>query len=203
MTVPAWLEEVLPSRARAIVLGAGVFLAGALFLPLWQITMYAGQFPEGIRLAIYSYKLEGGNGGADLQAINILNHYIGMRPLSIADFAEMKFIPFALGVFLLLGARTALFARVHNLVDQLVLFLYFGLFSGAIFWYRMYTYGHQLDPEAPIRISGFTPPVLGHQHIANFDVYSYPSAGTYLFVVYALLLAGTLAVSARRARRTG
>jgi hypothetical protein len=83
-------------------------------------------------------------------------------------------------------------------VDLLVLFIYFGLFSLAAFYYRMYTFGHQLSPEAPIRVPPFTPPVFGHQHIANFDVYSYPGLGTYLLGAYALVLGVLLVIEARR-----
>ncbi|HEX5963957.1 MAG TPA: hypothetical protein VFY42_09545, partial [Gemmatimonadales bacterium] len=127
-----------------------------------------------------------------------LNHYIGMREIRAQDFPEMKFIPFALGLFFLLGLRTAVFARVHQLVDLLVLFIYFGLFSLVAFYYRMYTFGHQLSPEAPIRVAPFTPPVFGHQRIANFDVYSYPGPGTYLLGAYVLILGILLLVEARR-----
>jgi hypothetical protein len=79
-----------------------------------------------------------------------------------------------------------------------VLFIYFGLFSLGSFYYRMYTFGHQLSPEAPIKVAPFTPPVFGHQHIANFDVYSYPGPGTYLLAAYALVLFSLLVVEARR-----
>jgi hypothetical protein len=198
MSLPEWLDQVLSPRARLAVLGAGAFLLIAVFFPLWEITMFAQMFPEGIRMWIYPYKLVGGNGGADLQGINILNHYIGMREIRAQDFPEMKFIPFALGLFFLLGIRTAVFARVHQLVDLLVLFIYFGLFSLGSFYYRMYTFGHQLSPEAPIKVAPFTPPVFGHQHIANFDVYSYPGPGTYLLAAYALVLFSLLVVEARR-----
>ena len=202
MSLTLWLDEVLSPRARLAVLGAGVFLLVALFFPLWQITMFAQMFPEGIRMSIYAHKLVGGNAGADLQGINILNHYIGMREIRAQDFPEMKFIPFAIGLFFLLGLRTAAFGRVHQLVDLLVLFTYFGLFSLAAFYYRMYTFGHQLSPEAPIKVAPFTPPVFGHQHIANFDVYSYPGPGTYLLGSYALVLAVALALEARRKARS-
>ena len=198
MSLTTWLEQVLSPRARLAVLGAGSLLVIALFCPLWQITMFANQFPDGIRLSIYAYKLVGGNGGADLQGINVLNHYIGMHEIQAADFVEMKFIPFALGVFLLLGLRTAVFARVRDLVDLTVLFLYFAAFSFGVFWYRMYTYGHQLSPDAPIKITPFTPPVLGHQHIANFDVYSTPGLGTVLLGAFALGLVTLLVLTARR-----
>lgn len=201
MSLTHWLEDVLTPRARLAVFGAGLALVAALFFPLWRITMFAQIFPEGIRMSIYAHKLVGGNGGADLQGINILNHYIGMREIRAADFPEMKFIPFALGLFFLLGLRAAVFGRVHQVVDLLVLFGYFGLFSLGAFYYRMHAFGHQLSPEAPIKVAPFTPPIFGHQHIGNFDVYSYPGPATYCLGLYALVLAVTLLHSARRQRR--
>jgi hypothetical protein len=202
MSLTFWLPQMLSARARIAVAAVGLLLLAALAFPLWKITMFAGQFPEGIRMEIFAHKLVGGNGGADLQGINILNHYIGMRGLAAADFPEMKFIPFALGMFLLIGLRAAIFARVSNVVDLLVLFAYFGLFSLGAFVYRMYSYGHNLDPEAAIKVPAFTPPIFGHQHIANFDVYSYPGTGTYVLGLYALILTGILVVERRRAVRS-
>jgi copper chaperone NosL len=201
MSLVGWLGQVLSSRARWAVLGAGALLVLALFFPLWKITMFANQFPEGLRLSIYAHQLVGGNGGNDLQGINILNHYIGMHEIQAADFVEMKFIPFVLGIFLLLGLRTAVFARVGNVVDLVVLFVYFAAFSFGVFAYRMYSYGHQLNPEAPIKVPGFTPPIFGHQRIANFDVYSYPGLGTFLLGAFGLALIAVLVLEARRMRR--
>jgi copper chaperone NosL len=202
MPLTMWLPQMLSVRARIAVGVAGLLLIVALAFPLWKITMFAGQFPEGIRMEIFAHKLVGGNGGADLQGINILNHYIGMRELAAADFPEMKFIPFALGMFLLIGLRAGVFARVSNVVDLLVLFTYFGLFSLGTFIYRMHSYGHSLSPEAAIKVPPFTPPVFGHQHIANFEVYSYPGWGTYLLGIYALVLIGILFFERRRSLRT-
>jgi hypothetical protein len=201
MSLVGWLGQVLSRRARFAVLGAGVLLILALFFPLWKITMFANQFPEGLRLSIYAHQLVGGNGGTDLQGINILNHYIGMRELQAEDFLEMKFIPFVLGIFLLLGLRTAVFARFGNVVDLTVLFVYFAVFSFGTFAFRMYTYGHHLNPEAPIKVPGFTPPVFGHQHIANFDVYSYPGPGTFLLGAFGVALIVVLFFETRRIRR--
>ncbi|MGE5803894.1 MAG: hypothetical protein ACM358_16745 [Gemmatimonadota bacterium] len=197
----SWLNQVLSSRARLAVLGAGVLLLLTPLFPLWKITMFANQFPEGLRLTIYAHQLVGGNGGADLQGINILNHYIGMREIHAADFVEMKFIPFVLGIFLLLGLRTAVFARVGNVVDLVVLFAYFSAFSLGTFAYRMYSYGHQLSAEAPIKVAAFTPPIFGHQRIANFDVYSYPGPGSVLLILFVVALATVLFFETRRIKR--
>lgn len=201
MSLTQWLDQVLSPRARFLVLGAGVLLVIACAFPLWRITMFANQFPEGLRLSIYSYKLVGGAGGADLEGINILNHYIGMRDIAAADFVEMRFIPFALGVFFLLALRTGVFARIRDLVDLTVLLLYFSVFSFGVFWYRMYTYGHQLNPEAPIKVAPFTPPLFGHQHLANFEIYSYPGLGTFLLLGAGLVLLGLVGQSAWKAWR--
>ena len=201
MPLTKWLDQVLSPRARLAVLGAGVVLPVAALFPLWRITMFANQFPEGLRLSIYSYKLVGGAGGADLEGINILNHYIGMKDITAADFVEMRFIPFALGVFFLLALRAGVFARIRDLVDLTVLLLYFSVFSFGIFWYRMYTYGHQLNPEAPIKVAPFTPPLFGHQHLANFEIYSYPGLGTFLLLGAGLVLIGLVGQSAWKAWR--
>jgi hypothetical protein len=147
MGLTSWLEQVTSRRARLAVLGAALLLAVAPFFPLWQITMFAGQFPEGLRMWVYAYKVVGGNADADLQGINILNHYIGMKEITAADFWEMRAIPFAIGIFFLISLRTIVFAKVRDLVDQTVMFLYFSAFSFGVFWYRMYTYGHQLNPR--------------------------------------------------------
>src|SRR5262245_18724820 len=201
MSFATWLDQIMTRRARLAVLGGALLLVLAPLFPLWKITMFANQFPEGLRLSIYTHKVVGGQGGVDLQGINILNHYIGMREIHESDFVEMKFLPFALGVFLLISLRASVFARVGNLVDLTVLFGYFATFSFGAFWYRMYSYGHELAADAPIKVAPFTPPVFGHQHIANFDVYSYPALGTYLLLGFGLSLAGLVLYQARAARQ--
>ena len=62
-------------------------------------------------------------------------------------------------------------------------------FFGARFAYRLYTFGHHLDPAAPFKVEPFTPAILGTKQIANFTTHSLPRAGTYLLCAYGLLLA--------------
>src|SRR5262245_56985293 len=162
-----------PSRV-IILLSTVLFLAPAYFLPLWRMEMYANQYPDGLRLYIHSHRLEGGNSDNDLREINVLNHYIGMKPLDPKDFAEFNWLPFLLGFFLICGLRTVVIGRMTLLVDQLVMFTYFGLFSLWSFGYRLYVYGHHLDPTAAVKVAPFTPPLLGSKTLATFRVYSFP-----------------------------
>ncbi len=183
-TVHAFLQRPLTTASRVLLLaGIGFLIAGAL-LPLWRIHLVAPQYREGLSIDMYAYKLVGGNGGQDLAEINTLNHYIGMHGIEPSDFVEMKWIPFAIGVFVLVTMRAIVIGRVGSLVDLAVMFLYFGAFSFASFGYRLYSYGHHLDPKAPMAVEPFMPILIGRQQIANFVQTSLPLAGTFCMAVF-------------------
>jgi hypothetical protein len=195
-----FLEMPLAPLPRGLLLAAFLLLVPAFLLPLWKMTMFAPQYPEGLRMQIYSYKLDGGHGGQDIKEINLLNHYIGMRELSTAEFTEFKWIPFVLGALALLFLRAAVLGRMGTLVDLFVLYVYFGLFSLWSFGYKLYTYGHNLAPTASVRVPPFMPPLFGHKKLANFEVYSYPAAGSYVLAAVALVLAASLFLAWRQGR---
>lgn len=197
-----WLKDLLrqwqrflrrpPSlTARVILILAAAAVAGSVFFPLWRLHLTAPQYQEGLRLDIYAWKIQGGGlNGNDLNEINNLNHYIGMKPIQQADFNEMQIMPFMFGVFILLALRAAVIGPMRAVVDLFVLASWFGVFSIASFYYRLWSYGHHLDPKAPMKIEPFTPLLLGKQTIANFTQASFPQLGTYLLWLFmALLLA--------------
>ncbi len=179
-----------------VLIGIAALVTGAL-LPLWRIQLVAPQYQEGLTLDMYSYQIAAGNGGQDLVEINVLNHYIGMKPIVQADFAEMRWMPFAIGIFGLLALRAVVMGRIGHLVDLGVLFGYFGAFSLGTFVYRLWTYGHQLDPHAPMRIEPFMPVVVGTQQIANFVQTSLPLAGTYFMAVFMIAILAAIWLSRR------
>ena len=179
--------------ARFMLFAAAVLLVATYFFPLWNLTMFAPQYPEGLRLDIYSYTLVGGNHGQDVKEINVLNHYIGMQDLVNESFTEFKWMPFVIGMLGLLVLRAAVHGTVVALVDVTMLFVYFGAFSLWSFGYKLYRYGHDLAPDAAINVQPFMPPMFGGQQIANFEVYSYPRPGTNAMAgVIALLLAALI-----------
>jgi copper chaperone NosL len=183
----------LTAQARLLVAGAGVAMLAAIFLPLWQMTMISNQYPEGLRMWIYSYTITG-----DLQEINTLNHYIGMHPLDAEHFAELRILPysFALGGLLCLLAA----ALRRRLITTVVLLggLVSGIGSMSILLYELYTYGHDLDAKAAIEIEPFMPPPIGSNQLANFQVTSFFHAGSILFILAIGLLAAALWISRPR-----
>ena len=195
------LDRPVNRTGRILLLAATLLLLLGGTLPLWRISLVAPQYAEGLTLDMYAYQIVAGNKGQDLAEINTLNHYIGMKPIAQADFLEMKVLPFAIGVFALLALRSVVIGRIVTLVDLSVLFLYFGVFSLGSFAYRLYTYGHQLDPRAPMKIAPFMPVVMGSQQIANFVQTSLPLAGTICMTAFLVLLIAALVSSVRQARR--
>ncbi|MGH7495300.1 MAG: hypothetical protein ACREOO_23270, partial [bacterium] len=133
----------------------------------------------------------------DLREINALNHYIGMRELKEDDFTEFKWIPFVIGGVMLLALRAIVLGKMSNLVDVFMLFSYFGLFSLWSFYHKLYLYGHELDPTAAVKVAPFTPPIVGHHTLANFEVYSYPAIGSYFMAAMPLFLLAAMWLSRR------
>jgi hypothetical protein len=195
-----FLDMELTGGPRALLVVAAITLAATLVFPLWNMTMFAPQYPEGLRLDIHTQELRGGNGGQDLKEINLLNHYIGMRDLANDDFTEFKWMPFVIGAIALLFLRAAAHGTMASLVDSTVVFCYFGAFSLWSFGFKLYQYGHNLAPSAPVKVPPFTPPMFGYRQLANFEVYSYPAAGTYLMVATALAVFAAIAVAWRSGR---
>ena len=193
----SFFETPIDLRSRFLVIVAGLLLLPTYFLPLWQMTLYSNQFPDGLVLNIYSYQLEGGKSPNrdDLKEINSLNHYIGMRELKEDDFTEFKWIPFVIGGVMLLAFRATVLGKMSKLVDLFVLFTYFGLFSIWSFYHKLYLYGHELDPTAAVKVPPFTPPLFGHRTMANFEVYNYPDVGSYFMAAVPLFLLGAMWLS--------
>lgn len=195
----AFFELPLTLKSRVLILVAVLTLLPSFFFPLWNMSFYSNQYPDGLVLHIYSYQLEGGKtpNRDDLREINSLNHYIGMRPLLESDFSEFTWVPLVVGLLMILALRAMVLGKMSNLVDVFVLFTYFGLFSMWSFYHRLYMYGHNLDPTASIKVEPFTPPLFGSKQIANFMVNSFPGPGSYAFFAFGILLMLAIFFSAR------
>lgn len=181
-----FLSTPLAPRARIVLAVLVIPLVLSFFHPLWTIRMSAPQYPDGLSMEIYAHTVQGGHDGLDIREINILNHYIGMKPINRADLSDLDWIPFALGLLSILTLRCAAIGTVRTLIDVTVMTGYVLVFSLARFVYKLYSYGHNLSPDAPVKIAPFTPGLLGTKQVANFTTTSLPQLGTVLVSVFAL-----------------
>lgn len=189
--------------ARLILLVSVILVFFAFRYPLWTMSFRSNQYPDPLQMSIYANHLDGQKTATrdDLREINSLNHYIGMRPLLESDFAEFTWIPFVIGGFVLLILRAVALGRIRDLIDIFVMYIYFGMFSAWDFYNKLYNYGHVLDPKAPIKVEGFTPPIYGEVKIANFWVSSFPGAGSFALAAWGLLMFAAVALACWQAWR--
>jgi nitrous oxidase accessory protein len=187
-----------------LVAVAVLFMGAAFFLPLWRISLIAPQYPEGLGMLIRISNVVGAKEG-DLQSINGLNHYIGMKVIEPDTIPELRFMPYILGFLVLtgllvsaLGARRALIGWAGVLAATLIAGL-------ADYWKWGYDYGHDLSPDAIIKIPGMTyqPPLIGSKQLLNFVATSWPASGGWLLIAAAVLVAAAifLAVAPKGATR--
>ena len=71
-------------RSRLLVVLAALLLVPAFTLPLWSIRIVAPQYNDGLGMYIGVSDIRG-HTEHDIQNINILNHYIGMKPIVPAE----------------------------------------------------------------------------------------------------------------------
>ena len=165
----------LSRQSRILVIVAALLLIPAAFLPVWKITLVAPQYPNGLSLMIYPGKVAG-----EIQEVNVLNHYIGMKEISQDEFPEFRFIPFLILRFLALAVLAALVARMEIGALGWIDFIIFGIVMLVDFQHWLYEYGHNLSPSAPITMAPFTPKFIGTTQVANFTVESWPAIGAIL-----------------------
>ncbi len=178
-------QHKITVRSRILLIISAVMMVIVLFVPMWKIDLVAPQYPEGLALIIHPNGLRG-----NVDIINGLNHYIGMKHLHTDDFVEFKVLPYIIIFFAALFLVVA-FTRSKLLLNiTTVLFICFGIIAMVDFWRWEYNYGHTLDPNAAIVVPGmaYQPPLIGFKQLLNFSAWAFPAAGGWLFAGTGVLL---------------
>ena len=171
----------LPVRSRGLIAVAALLLAGMYLVPLWRIELHAPQYPEGLGMLIRLNTITGIK-PADLDNINGLNHYIGMKAIDPGIIPVLRMMPWVVGGLALLALVTAASGQRALLVGWLAAFAAAGM-GGLLEFYRWsYDYGHNLAPDAIIKVPGMTyqPPLIGSKQLLNFVAESWPATGSWL-----------------------
>jgi nitrous oxidase accessory protein len=185
--------------SRVLIAVSAMLLAAAFVMPVWRIDLVAPQYPEGLGMLIRIDTITGIK-PADLDNINGLNHYIGMKAIVPDAIGVLHVMPIALGVLVVLGLAVALYGRRWAVWSWIGLVAASGIAAMVEFWRWSYDYGHNLSPDAIIKVPGMTyqPPLIGTKQLLNFTAASWPDLGA--------IAAGAgflLAVAAMVIRRRG
>lgn len=174
--------RMMSRLSRVLTTVASLALAGLFVLPLWRVQLVAPQYPEGLGMRIGISDVRGAT-PTDLDNINGLNHYIGMKHITPAAIPELRYMPWIVAGLILFGLIAAAVG------SRKLLFTWVGGFTvlavaGLIdFWRWEYDYGHNIDfDHAIIKIPGMTyePPLIGVKQLLNFTAISWPDTGAWL-----------------------
>lgn len=155
------------------------------FLPLWNITLEAPQYPIPLGMDIYIDKFADTH-EHDIKNINLMNHYVGMQYIP-DTIPEMKIFPVVIAIMAILGIFIGFKMNHKWFLAWFVLMSILGILAMYDFYLWEYNYGHNLDPKAIMNfknpdgsVMGFQPPLFGSKDILNFTAHSYPMAGAWV-----------------------
>ncbi|HMQ69702.1 MAG TPA: hypothetical protein PKA90_12115 [Ignavibacteria bacterium] len=176
----------MKKSSRILILIIALSLIALYFVPLWNISLEAPQYPEGLGMQIWLSKITG-----DLNIINGLNHYIGMKTIEPDSIEELRLMPYIIGFIILFGMIVFIFNKRSLLLSWIILIVLIGTVGMYDFWTWEYDYGHNLDPTAAIKVPGmnYQPPLIGSKELLNFNASSMPATGGYI-----LFAAGIIAI---------
>jgi copper chaperone NosL len=172
----------LSNTSRIFLAIASLSLIAVYFFPIWRIDLFAPQYPEGLMMNIWLNDIKG-----QVDIVNGLNHYIGMRKINVDMFPEFQFLVYIVAFYIILGLSIAVIGNRKLLFWYLVFTMFGGAFAMYDFYRWGYEYGHNLDPTAPIKVPGlsYQPPLFGHKRMLNFDAYSFPDVGGWIVITAA------------------
>lgn len=176
---------MLSTRSRLLLALSALLLVAMYVTPIWRVFLDAPQYPEGIGMQIWINTVKGAKEN-DLDNINNLNHYIGMKRIVPDAIPELKLMPFIVGALMAGGLAAAALGRRRVAQVWVGTFLVVAL-AGLVDFYKWeYEYGHDLDMEnAIIKVPGMTyqPPLIGSKQLLNFTATSIPGIGGYAAMI--------------------
>lgn len=174
----------MSNKSKTILIFASLILILIFFFPLWSIDLEAPQYPEGIGLRIWINQITGLKEN-DLNNINGLNHYIGMKTIVPEAITELKIMPYIIIFMIAFGLISAFIGKRFLVYIWIALFIILAAIGLYDFYMWEYDYGHNLNPLAAIKIPGmaYQPPLIGSKMLLNFNAISLPSISFFILVL--------------------
>lgn len=192
-------------KANLVMILAALLILTPFFFPLWRIVLEAPQYPIPLGMDIHINKIVG-IGEHDVQNINLMNHYVGMKNIP-GHLAELDIFPAVIGTMAVLGLLIGFKGNYRWFFGWFLMMAVLGVAGLYDFYLWEYDYGHTLSPKAIIKFTNddgspmaYQPPLFGKAKILNFTIYSYPQLGGGLMILG--VLTSLVAAAAGRVKKT-
>ncbi|SMC54416.1 hypothetical protein [Cellulophaga tyrosinoxydans] len=182
-------------KASILMIIGSLFLLGLFVFPLWNIMLGAPQYPEPLGMNIHIDGIKGFN-EFDIQNIDGLNHYIGMKTIpKPEEMWEFSTFPLVIAAMVFLGVLIGVLGYFKKVsykwfLGWFVFMSVLGVLGMYDFNAWMTDYGTNLDPHAIMKIANpdgtpmtYKPPLFGNAKMLNFDVTSLPDTGAWLMFI--------------------
>jgi hypothetical protein len=186
-------------KAGLLMILGSLLLLGLFKFPLWNIMLGAPQYPDPLGMNIFINGIKGVS-EFDIQNIDGLNHYIGMKTIpKPEEMWEFRTFPLVIGGMAFLGVLIGFlgfFGKIsyHWFLGWFILMTILGVLGMYDFNSWLIEYGTDLDPNAIMKMTKpdgtpltYEPPLLGSKKILNFTAHSYPRLGAYMMFAGMLL----------------
>jgi hypothetical protein len=186
-------------KAGLLMILGSLLLLGLFNFPLWNIMLGAPQYPDPLGMNIFINGIKGVS-EFDIQNIDGLNHYIGMKTIpKPEEMWEFRTFPLVIGGMAFLGVLIGFlgfFGKIsyHWFMGWLILMSVLGVLGMYDFNSWLTEYGTDLNPNAIMKMTNldgtpltYKPPLLGSKKILNFTAHSYPRLGAYMMFAGMLL----------------
>lgn len=167
---------------------AAFILLISIFMPYWKLTLMAPQYPAGLKMETYVNRVTG-----DVDEIDGLNHYIGMRSLREAAELERSLSIIMILALILLIAGSIYTHSPFALILTIPAILYPVVFLADLYFW-MHNFGMNLNPHAPLSnaVKPFVPPLLGEglvgqfKTVASWEIGLFMSFASSIFIIVGL-----------------
>ncbi|WP_203296114.1 hypothetical protein [Luteirhabdus pelagi] len=186
-------------KAGIIMIIGSLLLLGLFKFPLWSIMLGAPQYPDPLGMNIFIDGIEGAS-EFDIQNIDGLNHYIGMKTIpKPEEMWEFSTFPMVIGSMVFLGVIIGFLGFLGKInhwwfIGWFLSMSVLGILGMYDFNLWLIEYGTDLDPNAIMKMTHpdgtpmtYKPPLFGHQKMLNFDVDSWPHTGAYFMFIGMML----------------
>jgi copper chaperone NosL len=188
-----------------ILIAAAALIIFSMRYPMWYMYLDSNNFPNGIGMSIWAThpgdpediaQLDGG-----LKEVNVLNHFIGMKEISTETLPVFSVLPVVLVITAFACVIAAFIRKKWASLAVVVLFAAISVSGVFVLIYSLYSFGHNLDPTAAIKIDPFMPGIYGEHKLAQFTTYSNFYWGTYLLVMAFILTVAAWGIDITSFRR--
>jgi hypothetical protein len=173
----------MTKKAKTYLLIAFALVLISLPLPFWTVIMTAPTYPErNLSMRVYSSYYEG-----DIAEWDVVGNLVGVKvppPIPEGIFTVIPAALVLIAALTLLSIFKPKFLKLTMFMPWLLL-----LFLTAFTQYSLYVFGHDLDPNRPLRyVEPFTPPVIGIVKVGTLTTYHLPHIGSLLLISAGVLL---------------